>query len=376
MRRSRASPSPIEPPLLPARPPLPPPTIRPLRAGDAAACATVWERSIADYERRLARPAISPDHAPVVRLIDHLRETDPERCWVATRPWAAALDAAGRAGADLPPRVADPGSGLPGDEAIVGFAAASIRGGTWFLGLLFVLPGEQGRGLGTKLLAATFPDGRLPRPGAAAAPSPRGETTAPAAIPAILATVIDSVQPISNGLYARIGVVPRLPAFRLVGRPRRPGALGALPRGIRAATDPGLARGAGPLEAAIGELDATLLGSARPADHAFLRRDGRRRRLYRDGRGRLVGYGYVTAAGRLGPVAVADADLLVPVVGDLLDAIVPAGPSAVPATGANPELFAALLAAGFRIDGFPALICWNRPFGSLERYLLGSYALP
>lgn len=368
MPRSRASPSPTEPTSLPSRPLLPPPAIRPLRSGDAAACAAVWERSIADYERRLARPAISPDHAPVVRLIDHLRETDPERCWVAARPWAAALDAAGRAGADLPPRIADPGSGLPGDEAVVGFAAASIRGGTWFLGLLFVLPGEQGRGLGTTLLDATFPGGRLPRPGAA--PAERGTG------PTVLATVTDSVQPISNGLYARLGVVPRLPAFRLVGRPRRPGALGALPRGIRAATDPGLARDAAKLAAAVGELDAELLGSARPEDHAFLRRDGRRLRLYRDGRGRLVGYGYVTAAGRLGPVAVADEALLVPVVGDLLDAIVPAGPSAVPVTGENPGLFAALLGAGFRIDGFPGLICWNRPFGSLERYLLGSYALP
>ena len=54
----------------------------------------------------------------------------------------------------------------------------------------------------------------------------------------------------------------------------------------------------------------------------------------------------------------------------------PRGASAITVTGATPELFAALLRAGLRLDGFPALLCWDRPFADLERYCLASYALP
>ena len=52
------------------------------------------------------------------------------------------------------------------------------------------------------------------------------------------------------------------------------------------------------------------------------------------------------------------------------------GALAITVTGATPELFAALLRAGLRLDGFPALLCWDRPFADLERYCLASYALP
>jgi hypothetical protein len=35
----------------------------------------------------------------------------------------------------------------------------------------------------------------------------------------------------------------------------------------------------------------------------------------------------------------------------------------------------AFLRAGLRIEGFPALLCWSRPFGGFERYLPASLAL-
>ena len=40
---------------------------------------------------------------------------------------------------------------------------------------------------------------------------------------ATLATCTDAAQPISNGLYARYGIVPRVPLLELVGRPDRDG---------------------------------------------------------------------------------------------------------------------------------------------------------
>ena len=51
----------------------------------------------------------------------------------------------------------------------------------------------------------------------------------------VLATCTDSAQPISNGLYATVGIVPRMPLFNLVGRPRPPISMArASPEGVRA----------------------------------------------------------------------------------------------------------------------------------------------
>jgi hypothetical protein len=35
----------------------------------------------------------------------------------------------------------------------------------------------------------------------------------------------------------------------------------------------------------------------------------------------------------------------------------------------------ALLRAGLRMEGFPALMCWTRPYGRFERYLPAGLAL-
>jgi hypothetical protein len=35
----------------------------------------------------------------------------------------------------------------------------------------------------------------------------------------------------------------------------------------------------------------------------------------------------------------------------------------------------ALLRAGLRIEGFPAMFCWTRPFAAFERYLPAGLAL-
>ncbi len=102
-------------------------------------------------------------------------------------------------------------------DRVVGFGAAYLRGAVWFLAMLFVDPDEQARGLGRELLIRTFPGG--------SAPDPEG--------PVVLGTATDSTQPISNGLYAQYGMVPRLPVFQLVGRPRR-GILPGLPSGVTA----------------------------------------------------------------------------------------------------------------------------------------------
>ena len=60
---------------------------------------------------------------------------------------------------------------------------------------------------------------------------------------------------------------------------------------------------------------------------------------------------------------------------NVLDAILPRGASSLRVSGASTALFSGLLRAGFRIDEFPALLCWTRPFADFARYVPNSLAL-
>ena len=135
--------------------------------------------------------------------------------------------------------------------------------------MLFVHPDEQARGLGRALLDAVLPADDDP---------------------ATLATCTDAAQPISNALYARRGIVPRVPVLELVGRPDRaappslPGDVRSVPFELLAA---GPTDGPGPrrLAAALEALDRATLGYAHPQDHAYLRETGRLGHLYEAGTG-------------------------------------------------------------------------------------------
>jgi hypothetical protein len=109
--------------------------------------------------------------------------------------------------------------------------------------------------------------------------------------------------------------------------------------------------------------------------YAFLRTSGRTGFVYRDAGGELLGYGYSSEAGRFGPVALLDETLTAPVVGHLMSVIRPRGATTAWVPGANDRAMVAMLRAGLRIEGFPALVCWTRPFGAFDRYLPASLAL-
>ena len=303
--------------------------LRPARADELPACADVWRAGLDGYGSRVGRPPIISAPGPLAALLAHLRRTDPDRFLVAVRPDA------------------------DGSERVVAFASASRRDRVWFLGMLFVHPDEQARGLGRTLLEAVLPADR--------------DSVA-------LATCTDAAQPISNALYARYGLVPRMPVLELVGRPDRD-APAALPGDVRAVPFELLAAGPtdgpGPrrLAAALGALDRAILGYAHPQDHAFLAETGRRGHLYEAGDGQIVGYGYVSPVGRIGPLAVEDAALLPGVLGHLLRAVEPAGVFAAWVPGAAGAAVTSLLDAGLRIEDFPALLCWDRPFADFSRYL-------
>jgi len=300
-------------------------SIRAATAADIPTCAEIWRESINDYTGRLNQHPIPDDLGRIIRLHQHLFATDPGLFVVAER--------GGR---------------------LVAFAAALRRERLWFLSMCFVRPAEQARGLGRQLLAAI-----LPGPGD----------------DAVLATATDSAQPISNALYSRYGIVPRLPLLSVSGYLTNPDVLPGLPAGMAAVPFETIAAGppggAGHLElmTAVDALDRELLGVAHPQDHRFLRTEGRHGYLYRDAIGATQGYGYAWETGRIGPVAVRDAALAGPVLGHLLRAVQSRGAQAVWVPGAAGAVVELLLAAGLRFEDFPILLGWNRPFADFERYL-------
>jgi hypothetical protein len=260
----------------------------------------------------------------------------------------------------------DPGRfmvALRGPERVIGFGIALQREHVWFLSQLYVLPAEQRRGIGHSLLRLVLPSA--------------DETPADASVPGVMATSTDSAQPASNALYARLGIVPRMPVFNLVGRPVKRAELRPLPADVKAepfdkATDQ--ARLGRAIDA-IDAIDREVLGYAHPADHGYLRASGRTGFLYRTAAGDPIGYGYSSLVGRFGPVALLDETLTAPILAHLLTAIEPRGATSVWVPGANDRAMVALLRAGLKIEGFPAMLCWTRPFGAFERYLPAGLAL-
>lgn len=317
--------------------------LRPATTDDLAACAAIWRDALNDYLGRLAQPEIPDDLGSIHRLYSHLQATDPLTFLVAEQR-AVGGPSRGHGGA----------AGDGERPAIDAFVVAVRRDDLWFLSMLFVRPAAQGKGLGRLLLAAVTPD--------------------PATWTGSRATATDTAQPISNGLYASLGMVPRIPLLRLVGLPERPGAFPPLPEGVEAirfdevgGAGDGLARAA--LDAELASLDLDAASFSRAPDRAFVEADGRVGFLFRDRGGQTVGYGYAGESGRVGPVVVREADLLGPVVGHLVHVVRPRGAFGIWMPGTAGDAVVPLLRSGFRLEAFPILLCWDRPFADFARFI-------
>jgi hypothetical protein len=191
-----------------------------------------------------------------------------------------------------------------------------------------------------------------------------------------LGTATDSVQPVSNALYVRYGMAPRVPIFNVVGRPRRLDGFPPMSPGITIAETVWTEQRAVANEApGIDAIDVAVMDHPHPADHAFLRAEGRRRFVARSADGTVEGYGYIAPSGRFGPIAAREASLLAPIAGHLLGNVNPPGAYATWVPGTADELFRSLLRAGLRIEAFPALLLWDRPIGDFSRYVPINLAL-
>ena len=309
------------------------PTLRPIGADDLAACVGVFYTTLEELHARRGDPPWPRNEAGLERLLGRLVASHPGGAWLG--------EAEGRT---------------------VAFGIAVERERLWFLAFLFVEPAFQAGGLGRRVLERIFPAG------GPAAWRARG---------GILATCVEAIQPVATGLYAGYGLVQRLPVHVMTGTPR-PGALAALPDDIEAIAFEALeAAGEGDaLASALDELDLGAVRHRRPIDHRDDRGEGRRGWLYRDRSGGMaLGYGYAQPSGRLGPAMVRDGPLLERVVAHLMTTVEPAGGWQLVVPGPSAAL-PALLHAGLRFDGAPALLCASEPSLAAERYLMRSFALP
>lgn len=303
-------------------------TYRPLTAADADRTFAVFREAFNEYLARAGQELV-PDENDQTPGFLHVLAHDEPRCWGAER-----------------------------EGELVAWGTAILRGDWWFLSSLFVEPEVQGQGVGGELLR-------------------RAMKQAPSA--ATLATVTDTLQPISNALYARRGLLPRVALLGLGGAPQAAASRGPGPGGAARRASTGLE--AEPLAAAdvplLESVDARVLGVDRSVDHRFyLGEGGRRGWLFRRA-GRPVAYAMYRANGWIGPLASLREEDVAPVLLHVLAELAEAGLEKVKA-GVPTSCVAAqqvLWDAGLVPVSTPGLLLASRPFGLLDRYLPASYGM-
>jgi len=291
------------------------PELREATVADIPAMLEVFFHAIEDLDTQRGRALQPRNAAPLEMHFGHLLLTDPRSCYVA--------DDHGR---------------------VVAFGIVMRRGGEAFLSFLFVEPAWQSRGLGRSVLDACL------------AGAGEGLTS--------VSTCAEANQPVSTGLYAKMGLAPRTPLYLIRGNlPQQ--ALPTVPESIkRRPISPD----------AVAELDRTLVGYERPADHAFWLRE-RTGALFTDEAGTVLGYGYAQHSGRVGPVAALEPGFLPSFIGYLTRLVEVLEGRQLVVPGPASSALGPLLQGGLRIDGTPAIHCSQGPGPRFDRYIPMSYAL-
>jgi ribosomal protein S18 acetylase RimI-like enzyme len=238
-------------------------TYRPATDDDLEATFDVFTTATNDLYGQMGRPqtAGSGSRERALAFRRHALRHDAERFWVAQA-----------------------------DSEVVGFAVGILREDVWYLAALHVRPAFQAYGVGSELIRKSL-DGTTP---------------------AMALTVFtDAINPASNGLYMRFGLLAQEPLLHFDGpidaaRPNWP----AVPRA--GAVDPRPARLAAraiswPADRIVLEdLDRVTLGAARGIDHELWSGVPTAAGIVFERDGIVRGYAYASASGYLGPVAMHD----------------------------------------------------------------------
>lgn len=222
--------------------------------------------------------------------------------------------------------ILETGTSVVAEEAgrLLGFGASWQRDEHWFLASLFVDETAQGGGLGSTLLDAVW--------GAAARRR----------------TITDAIQPVSNALYGRRGLIPATPILRFAGHPNSDG------RGLR------------PEKADLAAIDVAAYGFDRAIDHAYWEQHARRTTW-------PGAYTYTFPGGEIGPVAGLDAGAAA---GALAAELARAGGDVrLQIPGSSRALVEVALAAGLRLEPVPGLLLLSETLQPPTALAVGGYLL-
>jgi GNAT superfamily N-acetyltransferase len=285
--------------------------IRPARAEELEAAEDLVARSINDLTERHGFGWIATVRPAEFQLFS--LHDDPDGLWVAEV-----------------------------DGELAGFAFSWASGDLWFLSELFVSRAHQGSGIGNALLRQAFEHAHKTGAGNRA-------------------LITFSFNTVSQGLYIRHGLFPRLPLyfFQMAGE-----ACGYVPE-LRY-TD--IEREAD-LEKLV-QLDLATLGASREKHHRFLQSQGAIRGLLFHSGPDCVGYAYISANGPIGPLAVARHDMMGPAFRTALALAAATGAPQISAflPSAATEAVGAAVAQGMRIT-LPMVLVSAKDFGDWTRYL-------
>lgn len=228
---------------------------------------------------------------------------------------------------------------------IVGTAFSWVCGDLWFLAELFIAPRMQGSGIGRELLR-------------------RALCHADQAGAKTRALITFTFNTVSQGLYMRRGMFPRLPVYMFtVDR-----------LALRNVPDVGFefrkAEASKSQLAQLAALDTSALGVSREAHHKYLLNDPAMNGYILYEGSDCMGYAYVASTGHVGPLAVTKRDAMA----DALNAAL-----RIAAEGASDQVSAFLpgnseaaltVAADNRMRiALPMVLVSDREFGDWRRYL-------
>lgn len=221
------------------------------------------------------------------------------------------------------------------DGDAVGFTAAFVREDTWFFSALFVLPEFQAHGLGKELFALAWGDDYRRR-----------------------ITITDAIQPASNVLYARRGLIPTAPILHLSG--------------ISACAEPERAAATSVEAEALTALDRAAYGFDRSVDHRFWSARAKATLWLADDE--PIAYSYVGPDGKLGPLAGRDGkSAALALRGELARRVGCETTLAIPGTAR--ELVMTALACGLRFSQPPGLLLLSRSCSAPNALAISDYWL-
>jgi hypothetical protein len=227
------------------------------------------------------------------------------------------------------------------DRRIRGMVSALVRGRVWYLSMFFVLPGDQGRGVGRALLQRALAYGD--------------------AHGVDVRCVLSSLDQRAQARYVMAGMAPRWPIYGLSGDAAAIARLEArVGRGLRPRE---LAHDLGAAE----ELVAEVYGDSRAHDLAHWRNDGGAvMAIERDGE--LAAFAFRRGE-RIGPAAARDATSLLQAVTAAVTVAAAGGKSVtMRVPGACASLLETLVSSGFHIRNMTVFLS-SRPYGRPELYV-------